>query len=181
MTNNIADNVILVNERNEWTGMADKMEAHHKGMLHRALSVFILNDRGEMLLQRRAAGKYHSGGLWSNACCSHPRPLESTHAAAIRRLAEEMGITTPLSPLFNFRYRCELNNGMVENEYDHVYVGVCNDLPKLDPSEASDYRYMHPDEITLRINRAPGDFTPWFLLLFPAFIEHWHRQNLHAA
>src|SRR5262245_255370 len=106
--------VILVNEKDEATGIAEKMEAHQKGLLHRAFSIFVFNSKGEMLLQQRAAGKYHSGGLWTNACCSHPRPGEKTEEAAERRLKEELGFQTPLTEIFDFIYQAEFVNGLAE-------------------------------------------------------------------
>ena len=118
--------MILVNERDEQTGTIEKMEAHRKALLHRAFSIFIFNTKGEMLLQQRAMGKYHSPGLWTNTCCSHPRPGEDVEAAAGRRLKEEMGIDTPLHKIFDFIYRTEFDNGLTEFEFDHVYTGVYN-------------------------------------------------------
>lgn len=116
--------VILVNELDQETGLMEKMEAHEKGLLHRAFSVFIMNDQGDMLLQQRALDKYHSGGLWTNACCSHPLPGEAVEAAAHRRLSEEMGFDCPLRELFQFTYRTEFDNGLIEHEYDHVWTGT---------------------------------------------------------
>ena len=118
------EEVILVNEQDEQTGTIEKMEAHRKALLHRAFSVFIFNGKGEMLLQQRAMGKYHSPGLWTNACCSHPRPGEEVETAAFRRLKEEMGIETSLKKIFDFIYRTEFDNGLTEYEFDHVYIGT---------------------------------------------------------
>src|ERR1700728_4574124 len=117
------EQVILVNERDEPTGSMEKMEAHRKALLHRAFSVFIFNTAGDMLLQQRAAGKYHSAGLWTNACCSPPRPGEGTRDAAMRRLYEELGFTAELKKIFDFTYRSEFENGLTEFEFDHVFVG----------------------------------------------------------
>src|SRR5690348_1838378 len=117
------EEVILVNERDEPTGSMEKMEAHRKALLHRAFSIFILSTGGEMLLQQRARSKYHSAGLWTNACCSHPRPGEDVHDAALRRLSEELGFTTSLEKIFDFIYRSEFENGLTEHEFDHVFVG----------------------------------------------------------
>src|SRR5258705_9255778 len=117
------EEVILVNENDEQVGVMEKMEAHQKGLLHRAFSVFIFNEKGQMLLQQRAATKYHSGGKWSNACCSHPRPGEELEAAAKRRLREELGIGTTLKKIFEFSYKVEFENGLTENELDHVFAG----------------------------------------------------------
>ncbi|HSU49504.1 MAG TPA: isopentenyl-diphosphate Delta-isomerase, partial [Segetibacter sp.] len=120
------EEVILVNELDEQIGKMEKMEAHSKGLLHRAFSVFIFNDQGEMLLQQRAVSKYHSGGLWTNACCSHPRPEEATEDAALRRLQEELGFTVSLAKIFDFRYNASFTNGLTEHEFDHVFVGTYN-------------------------------------------------------
>src|SRR6186713_1579239 len=118
------DKVILVSEHDDMVGIMDKMEAHKQGLLHRAFSVFIFNSKGEMLLQQRAFNKYHSGGLWTNACCGHPSPGEQTVAAARRRLMEEMGFTTGLEELFDFTYQHAFENGLTEHEYDHVFAGT---------------------------------------------------------
>src|SRR4249919_2599143 len=117
---NIDQEVILVNEQNEAIGTMEKMEAHRKALLHRAFSVFIFNSKGEMLLQQRALNKYHSGGLWTNACCSHPRPGELIEDAATRRLKEELGFETPLKKIFQFTYQASFDNGLTEHEFDHV-------------------------------------------------------------
>src|ERR1700754_609781 len=135
------EEVILVDEHDTPLGTLEKIEAHQKALLHRALSVFIFNRKGEMLLQQRARGKYHSAGLWTNACCSHPRPGEDTREAAFRRLREELGFTTFLEKMFHFTYKAELDNGLTEYEFDHVFVGVYDQDIHPDPEEVSDYRY----------------------------------------
>ncbi|HEX8460985.1 MAG TPA: isopentenyl-diphosphate Delta-isomerase, partial [Segetibacter sp.] len=117
------EEVILVTEHDEQIGSMEKMQAHRKGVLHRAFSIFVINDRKEMLLQQRSLSKYHSGGLWTNACCSHPRPGEDTASAAVRRLSEELGFTTSIKKIFDFRYNAAFDNGLIEHEFDHVYVG----------------------------------------------------------
>jgi len=164
--------VILVNEQDEVTGVMEKMEAHRKGLLHRAFSVFILNDTGEMLLQQRALDKYHSGGLWTNACCSHPFPGETVAQAAHRRLFEEMGFDCPLSELFQFTYRTDFDNGLIEHEYDHVLIGTFNGTINPNPQEVNDYRYMPVETITRLLQEQPAQFTSWFKLAFPKLIEH---------
>lgn len=166
--------VILVNERDEWQGTMDKITAHKEGALHRAFSVFIVNDKNEVLLQQRALDKYHSGGLWSNTCCSHPLPSESTFAAAHRRMQEEMGISTPLESIFTLRYRSEVGNGLIENEYDHIYIGRYNDIPAINPEEVMAFQYRSIPEIKQWMNDKPADFTAWFHLAFPRFLEHLH-------
>jgi isopentenyl-diphosphate Delta-isomerase len=164
--------VILVNERDEWQGIMDKMQAHKEGLLHRAFSVFILNDRNELLLQQRALHKYHSGGLWSNTCCSHPFPSESTYAGAHRRMLEEMGMSTPLRSVFNLRYRSDVGNGLTENEYDHIYFGQSNEMPIINPDEVMAFQYRSIAEIQAWVQEQPEDFTAWFHLALPRFLEH---------
>jgi isopentenyl-diphosphate Delta-isomerase len=163
--------VILVNERDEETGLMEKMEAHVRGVLHRAFSVFILNDSGEMLIHQRALDKYHSGGLWTNACCSHPLPGETVEAAAHRRLWEEMGFDCPLRELFQFTYRTEFDNGLIEHEYDHVWVGTYNGVINPDPGEVHAFHFLSVDEITRRLLATPEQFTSWFGLAFPRVID----------
>lgn len=164
--------VILVNERDEPTGVMEKMEAHHKGLLHRAFSVFIWNDNGDMLIHQRALDKYHSGGLWTNACCSHPYPGEATTDAAHRRLSEELGFDCPLSPAFQFTYRTDFDNGLIEHEFDHVLVGTYNGPIEPNSQEVHDYKYLPVAEITRLIAEQPAQFTSWFKLAFPKVIEH---------
>ncbi|MGZ3867228.1 MAG: isopentenyl-diphosphate Delta-isomerase [Bacteroidia bacterium] len=161
------EEVILVDENDQETGRMEKLRAHREGKLHRAISVFIFNRHGEFLLQKRAAGKYHSAGLWTNTCCSHPRAGEDTEAAAHRRLQEEMGLDCRLTHIFSFIYQAELDHGLSEHELDHVYVGLCNDLPKADPEEAEDWKYMKAEEIEKDIQRHPESYTVWFRLIFP--------------
>lgn len=166
------NSVIVVNERDEWLGVMEKLAAHKEGVLHRAFSVFVLNDKDELLLQRRAIDKYHSGGLWTNTCCSHPMPAESTLSAAHRRLAEEMGFDTELEPVFTLRYKADVGNGLTENEYDHIFFGRSSSEPLLNPDEAMDYRYASLEEIATWLQQKPGDFTAWFHLAFPMFVHH---------
>jgi len=139
--------VILVNEQDEQVGVMEKMAAHQQALLHRAFSVFIFNKEGQMLLQKRAAGKYHSPGLWTNACCSHPAPGETTDAAAKRRLQEELGFTTDLKKAFHFTYKAAFDNGLTEYEFDHVYTGVYDGPIHPDPQEASEVLFLTMDEI----------------------------------
>jgi len=153
--------VILVNKHDVEIGTMEKMNAHLLGMLHRAFSVLIFNSNGKLLLHRRALGKYHSEGLWTNTCCSHPSPGEDILEAAKRRLKEEMGIKTSLAPLFSFIYRAELNN-LVEHELDHVFIGFTDDLPDANPEEVSDFKWMAMHDIEEDIERNPQDYTAWF-------------------
>ncbi len=166
--------VILVNEKDEPVGTMEKLEAHQKGLLHRAFSVFVINDEGQMLLQQRAAGKYHSGGLWTNTCCSHQLPGEETSVAAHRRLEEEMGFDCPLEEIFSFTYRAELDNGLTENEFDHVLLGRYNGPVHPDAGEVQAYRYLSLNDIRSQLATAPQQYTHWFHIAFPqiaAFIE----------
>ncbi|WP_439559458.1 isopentenyl-diphosphate Delta-isomerase [Dyadobacter sp.] len=165
------DQVILVNEEDVEIGLMPKLEAHQKGMLHRAFSVFIFNTKGEMLLQRRAFGKYHSEGLWSNTCCSHPFPEESANRAASRRLREEMGISADLNFLYTFQYRVQLENGLTENELDHVFWGISDEKPLINTDEVSEYKYMTMNDIKADLSKNPEDYTEWFKICFAAVAE----------
>lgn len=158
--------VILVDEQDRETGLMEKMEAHRKGVLHRAFSVFIFNEAGEWLLQQRATGKYHSGGLWTNSCCSHPRSGETLEAAAARRLREEMGISVPLEHRFHFIYKATLDQDLIEHELDHVFTGRFDGLPALSPEEAMNWKWMAKADIRAAMTENPGQFTAWFRLIF---------------
>lgn len=160
------DAVVLVDDRDREIGSMPKLEAHLQGALHRAFSVFVFNGAGEILLQRRAANKYHSGGLWSNTCCSHPRPGEPVSHAAHRRLREEMGMTCSLESAFSFVYRSYLDNGITEHEVDHVFVGRADYPPTPDPSEVSDWRCASIDVVRQELERDAGRFTTWFRICF---------------
>lgn len=159
--------VIHVNDKDEVIGFLPKLEAHQKGLLHRAVSVFIFNQKGQWLLQRRAMIKYHSAGLWSNTCCSHPYPEESVEQAAIRRLQEEMNLICDLTKVLTFKYKAVLNQGLVEHEIDHVFIGFSDDLPQPNALEVSDYKYMSAELLETEIHRHPESFTAWFKLLYP--------------
>ena len=159
--------VILVNQKDEPLGVMDKMEAHEKGLLHRAFSIFVFNRHGDMLLQQRAEGKYHSGGLWTNACCSHPMPGEETLAAAERRLKEEMGFTTSLEKVFSFIYRTDFDNGLTEHEVDHVFTGLFDGIVKPNPSEVDNYAFKPLHAIRHSIQKEPILYTSWFKIAFP--------------
>jgi isopentenyl-diphosphate delta-isomerase len=167
----ISPEVILVNDLDEVIGFEDKLVAHQKGLKHRAISVLIFNGKGEWLLQKRASNKYHSGGLWTNTCCSHPYPNESTQISAERRLMEEMGMETNLSYLFDFSYCVELDNELTENELDHVFVGKTDDLPRLNSNEASDYKYVSTKDIQEALNMNPEYYTEWFKIIFKKMKE----------
>ncbi len=154
--------VILVDEADNEIGIMPKLEAHEKGLLHRAVSVFLFNSKGEMLLQKRAGNKYHSGGLWSNTCCSHPRIAESTKTAAMRRLYEEMGIISDLEDRFSFVYKASLDNGLTEYEFDHVFTGICDTTPAPDSNEVSDWKYMDVSSLLADVSTNPQHYTEWF-------------------
>lgn len=171
--------VILVDEHDNHIGEMEKMEAHHKGLLHRAFSVFIFNSRGEMLLQQRAMEKYHSGGLWTNACCSHPNPGEPTDEAATRRLREELNFVVPIEKIFDFTYRAEFENGLTEHEFDHVYYGIYNDEVNYNRSEVMDYCYRSIDDIQEDLKSNPGKYTAWFRIVFPRVVE-WIKNKKSA-
>lgn len=156
------EEVILVNERDEPLGLMEKMEAHKKGILHRAFSVFIFNSNNQLLLQQRALTKYHSAGLWTNTCCSHPRSGENTLAAAHRRLKEEMGIEIPLSYKTQFIYKTAFDNGLTEHELDHVFVGYSDVNPVINSEEVNSYRWQNIEELKREIHSSPEQFTSWF-------------------
>jgi len=164
------DEVILVDSDDNFLGTMEKMEAHKSGSLHRAFSIYLVNDKGEFLLQKRADNKYHSAGLWTNACCSHPRPDESTLRAAIRRLSEEMGISASLTHLYHFTYNIKFNNGLTEHELDHVYLGTFNESANPNPEEVSDWKYMSTDEIIKDVKANPDNYTEWFKLSYEIVI-----------
>ena len=154
--------VILVDRDDRETGVMEKMEAHRKALLHRAVSVFIFNDKEEMLLQRRAMSKYHSPGLWTNTACTHPRPGESNVGAAERRITVEKGLKASLQKCFDFIYHAPLDNNLAEHEFDHVFCGVTNDIPQADPAEVMDYKYMEAGELLNDIQKHPENYTVWF-------------------
>ena len=154
--------VVLVDEEDRPIGTADKLEAHRQGLLHRAFSVFILDSEGRMLIQRRAEDKYHSGGLWSNACCSHPAPEEPVKVAAARRLGEEMGFECALSRAGTLLYRADVGGGLTEHELDHLLIGHWEGIPAPDPAEVMDWWWIEPGELRREMAAAPERFTYWF-------------------
>jgi isopentenyl-diphosphate Delta-isomerase len=166
------EQVILVDDRDRPVGVAEKMHAHRQGLLHRAFSIFVTNTQGELLLQKRASSKYHSGGLWTNTCCSHPRPEETTLAAANRRLKEEMGFSCDLCEIFSFTYRAELDRELVEHEFDHVLIGEFNGEPLLNPQEAEDYRWISIDALSTDIVAHPDRYTSWLKICIEKFVHY---------
>nr|WP_297786991.1 isopentenyl-diphosphate Delta-isomerase [uncultured Allomuricauda sp.] len=166
------EKVILVNEKDEPIGLMPKMEAHEKALLHRAFSVFVMNAKGETMLQQRAKDKYHSPLLWTNTCCSHQRDGESNIDAGKRRLMEEMGFTTELRELFNFIYKAPFDNGLTEHEFDHVMVGYFEEEPNINPDEVADWKWMFPEDIKRDIEENPDQYTAWFKIIFERFYDH---------
>jgi isopentenyl-diphosphate delta-isomerase len=163
--------VILVDERDQATGLAEKMEAHRQGWLHRAFSVFIFNNNHELLIHQRASHKYHSRALWTNTCCSHPREKESVEEAAHRRLQEEMGFDCALQPLFSFVYKAPLEDGLYEHEFDHVLIGQWTGQPVPNPEEVMDWKYISLDTLENEIQVHPEHYTVWFKIALPKVRE----------
>lgn len=171
--------VILVDTHDRVTGTMEKMEAHEKAVLHRAFSVFLFNLKGEMLLQQRALSKYHSGGLWTNACCSHPAPGEETAAAARRRLGEELGLDLPVSKVFDFVYRAEFDNGLTEHEFDHVFTGSWDGPVEFNPDEVMAIRYLSMESLKESMEKEPEIYTAWFRIAFPR-VEEWYKNYFNS-
>ncbi len=169
--------VVLVNEQNEQIGLMEKIQAHEKALLHRAFSVFILNDNNEIMLQQRAAHKYHSPLLWANTCCSHQREFESNIDAGKRRLQEEMGFTVELKDVFNFIYKAPFDNGLTEHELDHVMIGYSNAEPVINPEEVAAWKWMSIEAIKQDINDAPQIYTEWFKIIFSEFYHYIEAQK----
>lgn len=170
--------LVLVDNNDVQTGTMEKLEAHKRGLLHRAFSIFIFNSKGEFLLQQRAIGKYHNGGLWTNSCCSHPLPGEDVLIAANRRLSEEMGFRTQLSPLFNFVYKATFDNGLTEHEFDHVFTGIYDGNIIINKNEVSDYCFKPLAEVQDSLQSHPQKYTEWFKIALPRVVE-FHKENFH--
>ena len=166
------EKVVLVNPNDEQIGLMPKMEAHEKAVLHRAFSVFVMNANGEIMLQRRAAQKYHSPLLWTNTCCSHQRNGETNIEAGKRRLMEEMGFVTELKEVFSFIYKAPFDNGLTEHELDHVMVGNYNGDPKINPEEVADWKWMFPEDVRRDISKNPEAYTAWFKIIFERFYNY---------
>lgn len=172
------EKVILVNENDEPIGLMPKMEAHEKAMLHRAFSVFVLNEKNEIMLQQRAYHKYHSPLLWTNTCCSHQREGEDNIQAGSRRLQEEMGFTTELKELFSFIYKAPFDNGLTEHELDHVMIGYYNDVPQINPEEVESWKWMTIEAVKEDMERNPDIYTVWFKIIFDKF---YHYLEAHKV
>ncbi len=168
------EEVILVDQDDNVIGTMEKMEAHRKGLLHRAFSVVIFNSKGEILLQKRALSKYHSGGLWTNACCSHPLPDESMDMATQRKLKQEMGIDLKVKYAYKFIYRTNLDNGLIEHEYDHVFTGTFDGEPVINKHEVEDWKFISPEHLLLDVKLNPRNYTYWFKLILD---QHYNQAN----
>ncbi len=172
------EKVILVNENDEPIGLMEKLEAHQKAVLHRAFSVFVLNDKKEVMLQQRAHHKYHSPLLWTNTCCSHQREGESNLQAGTRRLQEEMGFSTELKELFHFIYKAPFDNGLTEHELDHVMLGFYNGEPKINSEEVESWKWMSIASIKSDMDLHPEHYTVWFKIIFDEFYHYLEDHQL---
>lgn len=166
------EKVVLVNAKDEVLGLMNKLEAHQKGLLHRAFSVFLFDKEGRMLLQKRASSKYHSPNQWTNACCSHPRGNETYQNAAIRRLQEELGISCHLEKKFDFIYKANVGGGLWEHELDTVFTGVFEGEFNLNPDEVSEIRYISWGDLEREIEEKPETFTEWFKIILKEYKQH---------
>ncbi|NDI97550.1 isopentenyl-diphosphate Delta-isomerase [Flavobacterium sp. LaA7.5] len=171
------EKVILVNEKDEQIGLMPKMEAHEKALLHRAFSVFILNSKNEIMLQQRAAQKYHSPLLWTNTTCSHQREGETNLQAGNRRLMEEMGIQTELKELFSFIYKAPFDNGLTEHELDHVMIGYYDDAPNINKEEAESWKWMGIEAVKEDMKANPDIYTAWFKIIFDEFYHYLEEHK----
>lgn len=167
----------LVDSEDKAWGKLEKMEVHQLGLLHRAFSIFIFNSKGQLLLQKRAAHKYHSANLWTNTCCSHPMYGEETSIAVNRRLDEEMGMEVTTHFAFTFKYKAELENGLTEHELDHVYIGISDQEPILNKQEVAEWKYMDIDDISKDIRLNPDNYTAWFKICFSDSKMHQKLLN----
>lgn len=172
------EQVILVNANDEPIGLMNKLEAHEKAVLHRAFSVFVLNDKNEVMLQQRAHHKYHSPLLWTNTCCSHQRAGESNLEAGKRRLEEEMGFVTDLKELFHFIYKAPFDNGLTEHELDHVMIGYFNGEPNINPDEVESWKWMDIEAIREDMKKQPESYTVWFKIIFDEFYHYLEEHKL---
>ena len=171
------ENVILVDSNDNQIGLMPKLEAHEKAVLHRAFSVFILNDKNELMLQQRAHHKYHSPLLWTNTCCSHQRDGETNIGAGSRRLFEEMGFQAELKELFHFIYKAPFDNGLTEHELDHVMIGYCNEAPNINSEEVESWKWMGIDEVRNDIQNNPEIYTVWFKIIFDQFYHYLEEHK----
>lgn len=168
----LEEKVILVNDKDEQIGLMPKLEVHEKGILHRAFSVFVFNEKNELMLQQRALHKYHSPGLWTNTCCSHQRDGETSLKAGVRRLREEMGFEIPLKETISFIYTAAFDNGLTEHEFDHILVGKFNEDPKINEEEVASWKWITMDDLEKDVNQNPDRYTAWFKIIFDKFQQH---------
>jgi isopentenyl-diphosphate delta-isomerase len=164
--------IILVDENDNEVGVGQKLQIHREGRLHRAFSIFVFNSKGDLMLQQRGKTKYHSGGLWTNTCCGHPKPGETVEKAALRRLYEEMGIDCGVEEIFSFLYQVEFDNGLCEHEYDHVMIGTCDDDPHPDPEEAGDWKWVNVKRLKSDVQANPARYTYWFKVALDRIYRH---------
>ncbi len=175
-----SENVILVDLNGYPIGQMEKMEAHQKGLLHRAISVFIFNSQGKWLIQQRSLQKYHSSGLWTNTCCTHPLPGEDNLKAAQRRLIQEMNLQCELKEIFHFIYNAPMNNGLTEYELDHVFFGISDELPSVNPQEVMNYRYLDYHSLKTYLINNPEKYTVWFRKIFTDVHKHATILNYYS-
>jgi len=171
------EQVILVDEHDNEIGLMEKMQVHREGRLHRAFSVFLFNYKGEVLLQQRAFDKYHCGGLWTNTCCSHPRKGESLQQAVNRRLQEELGISCETEEVHSFIYKADVGEGLIEHEYDHVFVGKFSGIPQPNTAEIADWKYVNLDFLREDIEANPQLYTPWFRIILDNFDVNYLKKG----
>jgi isopentenyl-diphosphate Delta-isomerase len=173
--------MILVNEHDEEIGALEKIKTHQEGLMHRAFSIFLFNDAGEMLIHKRAKQKYHSGGLWTNACCGHPNPNEEISAAAHRRMFEELGIKSELNKAFDFTYKAKLDNGLTEHEFDHVFIGTFNEHVPFNLDEVDSISFIELKELDRSIEKNPMNYTEWFKIAYPLLKSYLIKEKLFTA
>lgn len=169
--------VVLVDNTDKELGVMEKMRAHRDAVLHRAFSIFVFNDRGELMLQQRAMHKYHSPGLWTNTCCSHPRQGESLHTATHRRLQEEMGFDCELEKAFDFQYKSDVGQGLTEHEFDHVFIGEWSGKPQINPDEVASWKYMKMEDVEKDMLKHPENYTVWFRIAFEEVYKHLKQKK----
>ncbi len=173
----VEEKVILVDTNDNPIGLMNKLEAHEKAVLHRAFSVFILNDNNELMLQQRAQHKYHSPLLWTNTCCSHQRENETNIQAGTRRLREEMGFETELKEMFHFIYKAPFDNGLTEHELDHVMIGYYNNMPDINKEEVESWKWMKIEDVKNDMITNPDQYTIWFKIIFEEFYHHFDENK----
>lgn len=170
--------ILLVNEDDTVLGTAEKEYVHRHGLLHRAFSIFLFNNKGELLIHKRADSKYHSPGVWTNTCCSHQSTEDDEMQYIHRRLLQEMGVDAELTFLFKHKYSVQFDNGLMEYEYDHVYFGVCSDTPSPDPAEVSDWRWSECDNLLRDMDNNPAGYSYWFRELLPLVCRNKTLQKI---